>query len=280
MGENNATAIKIGGKNFQVLGAPYVQKIVRSIMAIAAPATALPVGPVAEVATKPGIERWDVKTGNDQDVNDVGQNVVDSSTVPGIVPTTVEQMVNMPRPDDSNHPLPATPESRFDQWWYEHRVRPVEVVIWQLDADITAVKSEADGDYHLVLQGDSGETMIGEVPNPDHQFIMDSPWTQNIQTARAVVDKIIGEDVSAQPFVQGPGKYLLPASTMPQQTESGAAMPVMNVVPEGARPFKSKIRRRATITGVGFFDVVHGQMGVSQSNGIELHPILEIRLKD
>ena len=30
------------------------------------------------------------------------------------------------------------------------------------------------------------------------------------------------------------------------------------------------------ITGVGFFDSVHGQMGVSQSNGIELHPVLKI----
>jgi hypothetical protein len=27
------------------------------------------------------------------------------------------------------------------------------------------------------------------------------------------------------------------------------------------RPFKSKVRQRATITGVGFFDVGHGQMG-------------------
>jgi len=30
------------------------------------------------------------------------------------------------------------------------------------------------------------------------------------------------------------------------------------------------------ITGVGFFDKVHGQMGVALLNGIELHPILKI----
>ena len=30
------------------------------------------------------------------------------------------------------------------------------------------------------------------------------------------------------------------------------------------------------ITGVGFFDKVHGQMGVSLLNGIELHPVLKI----
>ena len=30
-----------------------------------------------------------------------------------------------------------------------------------------------------------------------------------------------------------------------------------------------------TVTGVGFFDPIHGQTGVAP-NGIELHPILEI----
>lgn len=34
-------------------------------------------------------------------------------------------------------------------------------------------------------------------------------------------------------------------------------------------------RRLVTITGVGFFDRNHGQEGVA-SNGIELHPILDI----
>jgi hypothetical protein len=33
---------------------------------------------------------------------------------------------------------------------------------------------------------------------------------------------------------------------------------------------------RARITGVGFFDKVHGQMGVSQANGIEIHPVLKV----
>ena len=34
-----------------------------------------------------------------------------------------------------------------------------------------------------------------------------------------------------------------------------------------------KLRGTATITGVGFFDVKHGQRGVAP-NGIELHPVL------
>ena len=42
-------------------------------------------------------------------------------------------------------------------------------------------------------------------------------------------------------------------------------------------PFKTQLpTARARNTGVGLFDKVHGQMGVSQPNGIELHPILKI----
>jgi len=32
---------------------------------------------------------------------------------------------------------------------------------------------------------------------------------------------------------------------------------------------------RVSVTGVGFFDPIHGQEGVA-TNGIELHPILDI----
>jgi hypothetical protein len=35
----------------------------------------------------------------------------------------------------------------------------------------------------------------------------------------------------------------------------------------------SFLRGSATITGVGFFDLLHGQTGVAP-NGIELHPVL------
>lgn len=72
--------IKIGGKDLRVLTAADAGKIVKSIMAMA-PVAAAPAGPVAEIAIKPDVERWDVKTGNDADVGDVGQNNVDGSVV-------------------------------------------------------------------------------------------------------------------------------------------------------------------------------------------------------
>jgi hypothetical protein len=35
----------------------------------------------------------------------------------------------------------------------------------------------------------------------------------------------------------------------------------------------TKLKGRATIRGIGFFDFLHGQTGVAP-NGIELHPVL------
>jgi hypothetical protein len=40
-----------------------------------------------------------------------------------------------------------------------------------------------------------------------------------------------------------------------------------------------KMRKLVTVTGVGFFDHIHGQTGVAP-NGIELHPILQVVLHD
>ena len=40
-----------------------------------------------------------------------------------------------------------------------------------------------------------------------------------------------------------------------------------------------KMKKLVTVTGVGFFDHIHGQTGVAP-NGIELHPILQVVLHD
>ncbi len=231
-------------------------------------------GVAAAAGTKPGVERWDIKTGNDKDVTQVGMNQVAAAPNPVIVPARVEELINMARPPEPENPLPADPKGQFSQYWYEHRVKPVEITIWRVQVDITAIKRESDGDYHLVLQGDSGETMIGEVPEPDPEYIKNSPWADNIKAARNVCDTDLFGQVKVQGFVQGPGKYLIPASAAP-------SLPADSVKfqPDATQPFESKIRKTATITGVGFFDVVHGQMGVSQSNGIELHPILDIKVQ-
>src|SRR5579883_305617 len=116
--------------------------------------------------SKPGVERWPVKTGTDPDVDQVGTNNVDGQNLgPGIVETSVEELINIPRPSD------MTPPNQDFPAYQDHRSAATETTIWRLTADVIAVKVEADGDYHLVLQGESGDTMVGEVPNPDPRFV-------------------------------------------------------------------------------------------------------------
>lgn len=261
------------------------------------PAAPPPGAPNAAAATrpaaakKPGVERWRVKTGIDADVGLVQSKVVK---------TTVEELVAVARPGGAatlHHSLQSN-----------HREGGAERTIWRIEADITLLKVEDDGDYHLVLRGDSGVTMIGEVPDPRPAFVKPaSPWRAAIRSARAAVDAHLTSKITTA-FVP----ILLPAhaATAPGMTagtapgaaaaEEGARPPVLLVrrhfppapaaAPGGAptgplvtptdpnvpQPlFSTKIDARARITGVGFFDRVHGQTGVAK-NGLELHPILKI----
>jgi hypothetical protein len=62
----------------------------------------------------------------------------------------------------------------------------------------------------------------------------------------------------------------------PEITETRAALDQAFKGPIN-KPIKT--RKLATVTGVGFFDHIHGQTGVAP-NGIELHPILQVVLHD
>lgn len=229
-----------------------------------------------EAATKPGVERWPVKTGQDADRAAVGKNVINGVDLgAGIVPATIEELILAPRPADMANVFALVPE------YQSRRANPVETTIWQLDVTITAMKSEADGDYHLVLQGASGETMIGEVPTPTQQFIGDSPWLANIRSARRAVDQKFVSHLLPANFMPVAGK-LVPRESVSNPPAAAMAMLASfeSLAQAGLQPmlpFKTRLpATRARITGVGLFDKVHGQMGVSQANGIELHPILKI----
>jgi hypothetical protein len=160
-------------------------------------------------------------------VADVGR---DPSGQPVRIQTTVEQLVVVVRPREM---LPVDIDFPAFQ---RNRAHPVETTIWTVEAEIIACKEEDDGDYHIVIQGDRGETMIVEVPDPDSAFVdPSSPWAAAIKSSR--------EEIQTR---------LKPERTL------------------------KKVRERALITGVGFFDRVHGQTGVAASNGIELHPVLGV----
>ena len=227
--------------------------------------------------TRPGVERWPVKTGTDADVAKVGKNVIGGRALgAGVVETTVEELISIPRPADMRDV-----EGNFPAY-QNHRADPTELTIWRIEAEIIALKLEGDGDYHLVLQGASGETMIGEIPTPRSPFVLDSsPWLANIRAARRAVDHRLVRHLAPEAFVPM-GKSLVPAGALSVQPDSmpevAAALANPDAALEMGQPlFRTRITpTRARITGVGFFDRVHGQMGVAQSNGIELHPILKV----
>ncbi len=235
----------------------------------------LPVG--LKFVTQPGVERWPVKTGTDPDVGKVGKNVINGQSLgAGIVPTTVEELIRIPRSADMTPPTSEFPE------FQQKRKEPVETTIWQIEADIIALKQETDGDYHLVLQGASGQTMIGEIPTPQPPFVdASSPWLDNIKVARQAVDDKLVSKLSPADFVPL-DDMLAPRKSLSVQPAATPSVPASFQTPkESAQQplpaFKTKVPATpARITGVGFFDKIHGQMGVALLNGIELHSVLKI----
>jgi hypothetical protein len=97
-----------------------------------------------------------------------------------------------------------------------------------------------DGDYHLILQADTGQTMVAEIPSPSCYSGNNTDIRSQFQTARDAIDAA---------FLHGERRGL-------SRITSDA---------------------KVEVTGVGFFDFVHGQMGMAP-NGFELHPVLSIQL--
>ncbi len=116
--------------------------------------------------------------------------------------------------------------------------RNTELTVWQVSGTVTGYKLEADGDYHVVLADEHGTTMIVELPDPG--CAATGAWPEQILHARAAFRQIL-----ANHKLPSPGNKLHSASLS------------------------------VTVTGVGFFDKIHGQVGVA-ANGIELHPVLGV----
>jgi len=223
-------------------------------------ATGAAPAPAPAPGEHPGVERWPVKTGTDADVHSVGQNSVKGKSLgAGVVPTTVEEMLALPRASN----MPALHSSfPLNSFYQNRRFAPTETTIWKLTVTITEGKLEQDGDYHLVLKGKSGKTMIGEIPNPDPAYVKNPQWLAQIKQARQALDQKLGHPMTAVDFK--PEEMGVPTADRfakgPAKDETAAM---------------TNINLQATITGVGFFDSSHGQTGVAP-NAIELHPIFSI----
>lgn len=155
-----------------------------------------------------GSERIDVKTLSDSQVADI-------DLIP--VAAIIEDLILL------DPPLWGTRAPRS----------AAEFVTFQVVADVIAFKLEEDRDFHIVLRGSSGETMIAEIPAPS--CVRESRVEAEIRSARAAFLRLFGR----------PRKSLTVLET-----------------PVSVR-----------MTGVLFFDKLHGQVGVAP-NGVELHPVI------
>jgi hypothetical protein len=118
------------------------------------------------------------------------------------------------------------------------RIAGVETTTYTVQAALVSTKHEDDEDFHLVIAepGDVAKTMIVEFPDVGCSGAVSSLKRAEMEAAR--------------------NDFVAACGTPP-------------------RGLFRRLRGAATITGVGFFDVLHGQAGVAP-NGIELHPVLKV----
>ena len=116
----------------------------------------------------------------------------------------------------------------------------MELQVYRVTCKIEGYKSEDDGDFHIVIADPhSGHKMIAEIPNPDCPNVASSPSIAKIRAANQQFSTFAtrNRNLAGNLYLVKPGYY--------------------------------------KITGVGFIDKVHGQLGHAD-NGIELHPLLSI----
>jgi hypothetical protein len=119
----------------------------------------------------------------------------------------------------------------------DRRLSPTETTTFTIHARTTVFKLEEDRDIHLVIASPSNpaETMIVEFPDVACAGASASAVRDRMASARAALTAVCGQ-------------------------------------PTGS--FRT-CNFEVDVTGVGFFDFLHGQTGVAP-NGIELHPVLAI----
>jgi hypothetical protein len=175
-------------------------------------------------------ERWAVKTAADADAQQLTSQPSTSTTIADLTALAV--------------PALLPPDGRSDG---------AEKTVWELSVTLQEFRAESDGDYHLVIADDQGNTMIAEIPNPG-DITAPSYFADQITNARTAFDNHfqIVENINAP---------------------TAPAAPVAQAVGAGAQ--FQQVAAPVTLTGLGFFDFSHGQAGVAP-NAIELHPVINI----
>src|SRR6267143_6773965 len=119
------------------------------------------------------------------------------------------------------------------------RFAPTELTTFQVKGILRVIKKETDQDYHLVITDPVNPRVTMIVESPDPQCASGSQFLDSIASVRTMLDRTLQLD-----------------RVFALNSRSELSVPV-------------------TVTGVAFFDTLHGQEGVAR-NGIELHPMLMI----
>ena len=186
--------------------------------------------------------RWSVKTGADAGAGQLVGQVPTATTIASLRALAV--------------PAVLPPDGRSEG---------AEQTTWQLDATLTGYKHETDGDYHLVIADDQGNTMIAEIPDPA-ALAAGSFFVTEITGARQAFDGKFGLHMAAPPVAAAAEVASPEAAAAP---ESGMAAAAPALIP---------VTTPVTVRGLGFFDFAHGQDGVAP-NAIELHPVISIEFQ-
>lgn len=121
----------------------------------------------------------------------------------------------------------------------DHRARDEEFRVYEVVGRVARVKRERDHDIHIVLADpeDPRERLVVESDDPDFRGNASSPYREKLAAARQMFDDLVKQS--------------------------------------GGRQLNDVRGALVRVTGVGFFDMNHFQIGRSRSC-LELHPILAI----
>ncbi|GAC1574008.1 MAG: hypothetical protein NVS3B7_05710 [Candidatus Elarobacter sp.] len=151
----------------------------------------------------------------------------------------VNRAVRMTTVDELIHAAVPVPPSGTLAKADNVRFAPWELQAVRIRATIVGWKTENDNDFHIVVSdlNDPRETMIVEPPSPSCSSACSSGYGALYRAARDAFTQCLGQVPATFAYLQKP------------------------VV--------------ADITGVPFFDPIHGQTGVAP-NGIEIHPVISV----
>lgn len=210
----------------------------------------------AAQGTKCGIERWPVKTLSDDDASQVNFNPVR---------TTVRKLLRLTRPDS----LPTET--------YRHRIAPIELTTYVIQAVAIELRPDSDNDTHLIIADpeDLTSTMVTEFVYWNCAGAIDSKQKTTFKTAFEQLHYLFGDRYS--PTLIADGQTFMLAdwygpTRFEQRTGQAISAPRTGVPPPEL--IKSAL---IEIVGVGFFDSLDDATKGAAPNGIQLHPVLSVR---